>query len=286
MSELRKRMTEDLEIRHYSPRTIRCYVDRVAKFARFFNRSPVDLGLEDIRTYQVYLVEQKKASWTVFNQTVCALRFLYKVTLQREEIIEHIPYGKKESKLPVVLIRHELVTFFQAVRNLKHRTVLKTMYGAGLRIMEALRLRIEHVDNERFQIRVCQGKGRKDRYTLLSVTLLESLREYWSVYHPKTWLFPGACTEVPMNPSSIQRASIKARRILGMKKRVTTHTMRHCFATHLLESGVDLKTIQVLLGHSSLATTARYLHVLKKTIQPSEGPFDLLGAVSKVETEA
>jgi integrase/recombinase XerD len=262
MTELRQQMITDLRIRNYSPRTIDCYVDCVARFARYFGQSPVALGSEHIRAYQTHLVETKRTSWSAFNQAVCALRFLYGTTLRQPSVIEAIPFPRQPKTLPVVLSRAELGRFFAAIPNLKHRVVLMTMYGAGLRLEEALHLRVADVDSARQCLRIEQGKGQKDRYTLLPPTLLEHLRTYWKATRPASvWLFPGRPADVPLTPTAIQRRCGPAARRAGLTKRVTTHTMRHCFATHLLEAGTDLRTIQQLLGHRSLQTTAVYLHV-------------------------
>ncbi len=261
MTALRQRMIADLRIRNYSPRTIECYTERVSAFARHFGKSPTELGSEHIRAYQTVLVERKRASWTVVNQTVCALRFLYGTTLRRPGLVEQIPLPRQPKRLPVVLSRAEVARFFAAVPNLKHRTVLMTMYAAGLRLTETLRLRASDVDTGRQCLRVAQGKGQKDRYTLLPPTLLQQLRKYWKATRPSHWLFPGRRPDQPLTVTAIQRSCAPAARRAGLAKRVSTHTMRHCFATHLLEAGTDLRTIQQLLGHTSLGTTAVYLHV-------------------------
>ena len=268
MTALRQRMIADLRIRNYSPRTIACYVDCVARFAQYFGQSPVALGAEHIRAYQTHLVETKRTSWSAFNQAVCALRFLYGTTLQQPGVIEHIPFPRQPRTLPVVLSRAELGRFFAAIPNQKHRTVLMTLYGAGLRLAEALHLRIADVDSARHCLRIAPGKGQKDRYTLLSPTLLQQLRTYWKATHPASvWLFPGQQAATPLDATAVQRQCGPAARRAGLAKRVTTHTMRHCFATHLLEAGTDLRTIQQLLGHRSLQTTAVYLHV----VTPQQG---------------
>ena len=276
MTKLRQRMIDDLRIRNYSPRTIKTYTWCVARFAKHFGKSPAQLGREHIREYQIFLVQTKHASWTLFNQTVCALRFFYKVTLDRAELIEHIPFPKQEKKLPVVLSRDELARFIDAIANLKHRTILMTMYAAGLRLSEALGLRLSDIDSDRMLVRVQQGKGKKDRYVPLTTTLLGRLRDYWQHYRPKAWLFPGKTPDRPLSPCSVQRASAHARLKAHIAKPVTTHTMRHCFATHLLEAGTDLRTIQLLLGHGSLNTTAVYLHVATNALQSTERTPDLL----------
>jgi site-specific recombinase XerD len=286
MTKLRQRMIDDLRIRNYSPRTIETYTRCVAGFAKHFRRSPAELGPAQIREYQIFLVQTKHTSWTLFNQTVCALRFLYKVTLGRAELIEHIPYPKQEKKLPVVLSRDELARFFDAITNRKHRTILMTMYGTGLRISEALGLRVSDIDSDRMLVRVQQGKGKRDRYVPLSPTLLCQLREYWQTYRPQSWLFPGGHLDRPLSPCSVQRVSARARLKAHLAKPVTTHTMRHCFATHLLEAGTDLRTIQLLLGHSSLQTSAVYLHVATNALQSTEHPPDLLERATKTKTAA
>jgi site-specific recombinase XerD len=203
------------------------------------------------------------------------------VTLSRKGIIEQIPFPRQEKKLPVVLSPVELREFFAAVDNLKYRTALMTMYAAGLRISEALGLQVSDIDGARMLIHVRQGKGRRDRYVTLWPTLLAGLREYWKAYTPSTWIFPGRSADHYLSPTSVQRACSWARAKAGIVKPVTTHTMRHCFATHLLEAGTDLRTIQLLLGHRSLSTTAVYLHVAGKDLGSKEGSMDLLGAVGK-----
>ncbi len=276
MSILRQRMIEDLRIRNYSERTIQIYVDRVSQFARHFGKSPHVLGPEQIRQYQVFLVQCKKASWSVFNQTVCALRFFYRVSLKRDWTVEHIPFPKKEKKLPVILSCREVERFFVAVPNLKHRTILMTIYATGLRISEALALRLEDIDSSRMVVEVRQGKGKKDRYIPLSETLLEQLRTYWKCYRPTSWLFPGEDFQVPLGVSSVQKVCKRAAERAGLAKGVTAHRLRHCFATHLLEAGTDLKTIQVLLGHRSLQSTSIYLHVAAQAAGYKRRPQDLL----------
>lgn len=276
MTPLRQRMVDDLRVRNYSPRTIDMYVHCVSQFARHFGKSPDKLGPEHIREYQTFLVNTRKASWALFNVAVCALRFFYKYTLGKPWIIEHIPFPKQEKKLPVVLSPEELATFFQAVPNLKHRTVLKTMYGSGVRIAEALALQLDDIDSSRRLIRVQQGKGRRDRYTILPPTLLEGLREYWKSSRSRPWLFTGQTPQQPLTQSAMHKAVRRGRKKARLTKRITTHTMRHCFATHLLEEGVDLRTIQVLLGHRSLNTTALYLHVAAGALRSDGKPIDLL----------
>jgi site-specific recombinase XerD len=254
-------MIEDLRIRNYSERTVETYVMRVAKFALHFGKSPDLLGLEEIRSYQLHLVEVLRSSWAVFNQTVCALRFLYIVCLKRPWNVQHIPFPRQPKKLPVILSLQEIDRLFGAVDNLKHRTLLMTIYAGGLRLSEALHLRVKDIDNQRMALHVRQGKGAKDRYALLTETLLEQLRAYWRRERPADWLFPGRDAGSSLTHSSVQRVCKAAALKAGLGKRVSPHTLRHCFATHQLETGTDLRTIQVLLGHRSLDTTSLYLHV-------------------------
>jgi len=276
-SLLRTRMIEDLRIRNYSEKTVKVYVRCVALFAKYFRRSPEELGADEVRKYQRYLVEEKKASWTFFNQTVCALRFLYGQTLKVDWPVKQIPFPRQERRLPEVLSLSEVAKFLSCVSALLYRTILQTIYGAGLRLTEALHLKPSDIDSERMVIRVRQGKGKKDRYVTLSPTLLETLREYYKAYRPKgEWLFPNRTGDYPIHPTAVQRASRKAAQVAGINKRVTPHMLRHSFATGLLEAGVDLRTIQVLLGHGSLNTTAIYLHIAVGAQQTRREMADLL----------
>jgi integrase/recombinase XerD len=276
MTELRQRYLEDLRLRNYSPKTLQTYVECVSLFARYFKRSPEQLGPEHIREYQLYLVDEKKCSWSRYNQTVCALRFLYRNTLGCDWAVTHIPFPRKQQKLPVVLSRDEAAQFLRSIKCLKHRTLLSLCYGAGLRIGEALHLKVDDIDSQRMMIRVRQAKGNKDRYVMLSAKLLELLREYWRVKRPTTWLFPSRLNNKPLNPCTIQHVCQRARQDSGIRKPVTPHTLRHSFASHLLEAGADLRTIQLLLGHNSLQTTSVYTHVSQKSVLATVSPFDLL----------
>ena len=280
MTKLRQRMIEDMQIRNLSPHTIDPYVRAVTKFAFHFGQSPSLLEPEQIRDYQLFLIRRKKASWAVFNQTVCALRFLYGTTLKKDWSIDHIPFPKQPRKLPVVLSSSEVGIFLQAIRNIKHRTMFMIMYSAGLRVGELTQLLVTDIDSSRKVIRVCQGKGRADRYVPLFPSLLKALRTYWRHYRPEPWLFPGYPTAQPISRSAVQRVCNKIRRKLKLAKPVTPHTFRHAFATHLLEAGTDLRTIQILLGHRSLSTTAVYLHVAVNAQQLTDEAQDLLGSVA------
>lgn len=276
MTELRQRYLQDLRRRNYSPKTLQTYVECVSLFARYFKRSPEELGPEHIREYQRYLVEEKKCSWCRFNQTVCALRFLYRNTLGRDWAISHIPFPRKQRKLPVVLSRDEAAQFLASIKNLKYRAILSLCYGAGLRINEALHLQVTDIDSKRMMIRIRQAKGHKDRYVMLSPKLLELLREYWKKEHPTTWLFPARAKDKPLGACTLQHACQRARRHSGIQKPLTPHTLRHSFASHLLEAGANIRTIQLLLGHNSLQTTAVYTHVSQTTVGETVSPFDLL----------
>lgn len=281
MTALRERMLADLRLRNYSPKTQQVYVERVARFARHFGRSPEKLGPEEVRAYQVHLLEEK-VSWSVFNQVVCALRFLYRVTLRRSWAVDQIPFPRQAKRLPTVLGTEEAERLLGAVGSLKHRTMLMLAYGAGLRVSEVVGLRVEDIDSQRMVIRVREGKGRKERLVMLSPVLLEALRRYWRWARPREWLFPGQDPNRPLSVRSLQKVCERARRVAGLQKRVTVHALRHSFATHLLEAGTDLRLIQELLGHRSLKTTAIYTHVAVHRLAAVASPLDRLGGV--VET--
>ena len=275
MTPLRHRMIEDLEIRNYSRGTIKNYIRYVSGFARHFWRSPDKLGPEELRTYQLYLIKTKRVSWSYFNGIVCALRFLYVVTLGQPDMIQRLPYAKKPKTLPTVLSLDEVRRFLGAIGNAKHRMVLITAYAGGLRISEALGLRATDIDSQRSVLHIHLGKGRKDRMVPLSDKLLMLLRAYYAEQRPGTYLFPGQ-TDRPLSPKSIQQACKRAREAAGLRKRVTPHTMRHSYATHMLEAGTDLRTLQVILGHSSISSTAIYLHVRRHRLAAARSPLDLL----------
>ena len=276
MSALRRRMIEDMTLRNFAPHTIQVYVERVATFARYYNVSPQRLGPEQIRAYLLYLVQERHVSWSYFNQARCALQFLYRVTLGKDWVVEAVACPKQQKKLPIVLSLDELVQFFKAVTNLKHRAILMTTYAAGLRLSEVCHLRVDDIDSQRMVIRIRQAKGHKDRYVMLSPRLLAILRQYWKAVRPRHYLFPGADPDRPINPRTVQEACKAALLASGLKKKVTVHTLRHSFATHLLEAGTDLRTIQILLGHQNLSTTARYLHVSTAALKATHSPLDAL----------
>jgi integrase/recombinase XerD len=275
LSPLRRRMIEDMTVRNLSPATQRSYIYAVAKFSQYFGCSPDRLGMEDVRAYQVQLVAQG-LSWPALNQTVCALRFFYGVTLGQTDLPERIPYAREPRKLPLVLGADEVVRFLEAVPGLKSRTALTTAYAAGLRASEAVRLKVSDIDSSRMMIRIEEGKGAKDRYAMLSPQLLTILRGYWRLARPRQWRFPGRDERRPIDPQVLHAACRSACTAAGLAKRVTVHTLRHSFATHLLEAGTDIRIIQVLLGHSNLQTTARYTQVASTTIRNTASPLDRL----------
>jgi integrase/recombinase XerD len=277
MTVLRQRMHEDLRVRNYSPRTQQTYIDRVAKFAMHFRRSPDLLGPDEIRAYQVYLVEERKASWTTLNQTVCALRFFYRVTLGKDWTIRHIPYAKAEKPLPVVLSLAEAEALFARIDNFKHLAMLLIAYSGGLRVSEIAHLQVADIDSGRMVIHVRRGKGRKDRVVPLSPVLLAILREHWRGSRPRGYLFVGQDGSRPISTKTLAKLCRHAGQRAGLRKRVTPHTLRHTFATHHLEAGTDLRTLQLMMGHTSLKTTSRYLHVSTDRIRSAKTPLELLG---------
>jgi integrase/recombinase XerD len=284
MTSLRQRMTEDMQVRNLALNTQRSYVQQVSLFARHFNRSPEDLGPEEIRAYQVFLTNEKNLSPGSVLIAVAALRFLYKVSLKRDwPFDEVIPAPKKPQRLPVVLSPEEVQQFLSSVAMTKHRAILTTCYAAGLRISEAVRLRPTDIDSQRMVIRVEQGKGQKDRYVMLSERLLDILRSWWRVDKPRHWLFLGDLPGQHISKDAVEQACQKAHRLSGIRKPVTPHSLRHAFAVHLLESGTDVRTIQLLLGHRSLATTARYLRIATAKVCSTSSPLDLLPRPVSIE---
>jgi len=259
-------MIEDLKIRNRSPKTIEAYVRHVAQFARHFGRSPEVLGPEEVRQYQLYLLG-KNASWSQFNQSVSGLRFLYGVTLGRPEQVPRIPYGRRPKKIPRVLSQAEVLELLECIPSRKIRTVLTTIYATGMRIDEALHLGVADIDSRQMTILVNRGKGNKQRLVPLSRPLLAELRDWWRVHRNPRWLFPGDKPDRPLGASSVQKACKVAAAQAGLKRGATPHTLRHTFATELLEAGVDVLTIQKLLGHSSLSATLIYLHVRRDHLQ-------------------
>lgn len=275
MTPLRRRLIDDMTVRNLSPATQQSYVYAVAKFSRFFGQSPDQLGVEEVRAYQIHLVGQG-LSWSHINQVSCALRFFFGVTLGRQAAIDHIVRAREPRKLPIVLSGEEIARFLEAVPGLRSRAALTTAYGAGLRVSEVASLKIGDLDSSRMVIRVEHGKGGKSRYVMLSPQLLTILRIYWRLAKPGHWLFPGRDVGRPVSTATLQAACRVAVREAGLSKPVTVHSLRHSFATHLLEAGTDIRIIQVLLGHSRLATTAIYTRVATSVIAGTPSPLDRL----------
>jgi len=272
-------MLEDMQIRNLTLRTQTTYVRQISLFARHFGRSPEALGLNEVRAYQLYLTNEKKLSPNSITVAVAALRFLYKVTLRKSWTLESdLPLPKPAHKLPVVLSPEEVVRFLACVRGQKHQTILTTCYAAGLRIGEALHLRPADIDSQRMVIRVEEGKGQRDRYVMLSPKLLQILRDWWRLERPKVWLFPGDVAGQPISQPAVRMACQEACHSAGSRKNISPHSLRHAFAVHLLESGTDLRTIQLLLGHRTLTTTARYLSIATSKVCSTSSPLDLLPA--------
>lgn len=276
MTPLRRRMIDDLRILNYSPDTIELYVRQVARFARHFGKSPEHLDEDHIRQYQVFLVNNA-VSWSVFKQALAALKFLYGTTLRKPWIIRRIRHPKTSKKLPVILSLGEVSRLIHAPANPKHRAILATLYATGVRVSELTHLRLEDIDSRRMVVHVRHAKGSKERVVMLSARLLPQLRAYWKIKRPKPFLFPGAEPAVPITPATIRSIVKLAAQKARITKHVHPHTLRHCFATHLLEAGVDLRTIQLLLGHRSLRTTAIYLHVASSSLLQTPSPLDFLG---------
>jgi integrase/recombinase XerD len=281
MSPLRRRMIEDMQIRNLTLNTQRVYVEQVGRFARHFRKSPEHLGPAEIRSYLLYLANDKRLAASSIIVTVSALRFFYTVTLRRPWVVEDdIPAGKQAKKLPVVMSQDEVARFLAAVDNLKHRVILTVCYATGLRISEAVRLKPDAIDSRRMVIRVEQGKGRKDRYVMLPPRLLELLRDYWQRTHPGVWLFPGDRPDRPICPLTINHTCREVRLRCGIGKPVAPHSLRHAFAVHLLEAGTDLRTIQLLLGHRNLSTTAQYLLIATSKVCATTSPLESLHTIS------
>ena len=276
MTDLRRRMDDDMVVRGMAVRTRETYLAAVTGLAKFYHRSPDQISDEEVQAYLLHLIRDRHRSWNTCHIVVHGLRFLYHTTLKRDRTTFSIPSMRQPGKLPAILSRAEVERILAHAGNLKHRTMLMTTYAAGLRLNEALHLRVTDIDSARMTIRVEQGKGGKDRYTVLSRRLLEALRGYWKSARPSTWLFPSQETGQPLHPTALQRAYHLAKRHAGITKPGGIHGLRHAFATHLLEAGVDLHTIQRLLGHGHISTTTRYLQLTRHTEMGPDSPLDLL----------
>jgi len=282
MTPLRKRMLEDMQLRNLTPETQRNYIHHVAGFAKYFRKSPELLDLEAVRQYQLYLLNERKLSPETINQYISAIQFLYLTTLEMPWTTEYFPRVRRPHKLPVVLSQEEVLAFFDHIPSLKYRAALMIAYGAGLRVSEVVALHVADIDSQRMLLRVQQGKGQKDRYAMLSPRLLDVLRRYFrAIRPPGDYLFPSWRKEYHLSTASLQLACREAALRAGIRKRVTVHTLRHSFATHLLESGTDIRIIQVLLGHSQIDTTARYAAVSPQVVAATASPLDAMGQKAK-----
>ena len=277
MSALRKQMEADMALRGLAYRTRQAYIESVAKFAKFYGRSPDRITEAESQSYLLHLLQERKLAHSSCNVVASALQFFYRVTLKRREAEFCLPRPKVPQRLPHILSREEVAALFEHTANLKHRAFLMTTYGGGLRLLEACHLKVSDIDSDRMTIRIEQGKGAKDRYTLLSPRVLAELRRYWIAHRPERWLFPSPRdADLPMLPKSAQRIFYAAKDRAGITKQCGIHGLRHAFATHLLEGGVDVHTIQRLMGHGNLSTTARYLHLAQKHLSGASSGLDLL----------
>jgi site-specific recombinase XerD len=279
MTRSRKMMLEELERRNYSPRTTECYIRAVEDFARYFHCPPDRLGPQHIREYQAYLFSQRKLAPSSVTQRLAALRFFFIKTLKRPWSVAETPYPKKVRRLPTVLSQEEVAQLINAAPTPFYRILLMTLYATGARRAELARLQVSDIDSQRMVVHIQGGKGREDRDVMLSPVLLEALREYWRRLKPKTWLFPGSRWHTaprPITSKVIWHACHKAALRAGLHQGVHPHTLRHCFATHLLEAGADLRTIQVLLGHHDLEETTLYLHLSRRHLSATASPLDSL----------
>ena len=284
MTPLRHKMINDMILRRFAPATQKAYVNAVDGLARFYHKSPDKLNNEHIQKYLLYLTKDKKLSRSSCHVIIHGLRFFYTQTLNYDSTNFTMPTCKKEKRLPEILSHEEISNLFMAATSLKQRALLMTTYSAGLRVSEVVNLKISDIDSKRMTIRVRQSKGNKDRYTLLSDKLLTELRIYWRKYRPAYWLFPGQDADKPMTVSTALKMYNQAKKRAGITKGRGIHTLRHCFATHLLEAGTDLPTIQKLLGHSSIKTTLVYLRVTTKKLSSTKSPLDLIEC--EVDTDA
>jgi integrase/recombinase XerD len=276
MTELENQLKFDMELRGYSPKTIKNYLLCVSNFAKHYDKSLELLGENEVRNYLHYCITEKHLCEGTVNYIHSALKFFYTKTLDREWKTEKLKRIKERRKLPVILSQTEVKAILEAIENLKHKAALSTIYGAGLRISEAAKLKVSDIDNKNMQIIIREGKGKKDRYSLLSQKNLELLREYWKRYKPSDFLFEGKNPSGYISPRTIQEAFYEAKNKAGIKKAASVHTLRHSFATHLLEAGTDICYIQRLLGHTSLQTTTIYLHLRRMDLLNIKSPLDTL----------
>jgi len=282
MTPLRKRMIEDMQLRNLAPETQRTYLHHVTGLAQFYQTSPEHLNLEDIRQYQVYLANECRYSAESVNQFLSAVKFLYGITMEAPFDTGCLLRARIPKNAPIILSQQEVACFFDHVPSIRYRAALMVAYGAGLRVSEVAALKVADIDSQRMLLRVQKGKGQRDRYAMLSPRLLEVLRAWWRAARPTGWLFPGWRVNRHLTPASLQSACHDAAQQAGLRKRITVHTLRHSFATHLLENGTDIRVIQVLLGHRSIDTTAHYTQVSRRVISGTESPLDHLEARKKL----
>jgi integrase/recombinase XerD len=281
MGKLHDQMREDLLLKAYSPHTQNAYLRCARHFASHYMRSPQEMGEKEIRGFLLHLVRDRKASPATQDMYVNALKFLYTVTLKRPEVVNDISHPKRPHTLPVILSPEEVLRIFEAIRSVKYKAIIATAYAAGLRVSEVCGLRIADIDSQRMRIHVRAGKGKKDRYVMLGESLLALLRQYYQAARPKgEYLFPGQKPQRHITTTAVNKVLRQVIAATGLSKRVTMHTLRHCFATHLLEAGTDIRILQVLLGHSSIRTTLRYTHITDRLIQKLVSPLDMIQPVS------
>jgi integrase/recombinase XerD len=278
MTPLRKRMIEDMQLRNFSPQTQRTYVHHIAGLAQFYQTSPEHLNLEDLRQFQVYLASDCRYSAESLNQFVSAAKFLYGVTLEAPFDAGALLRARVPMRAPIILSQQEIERFFENVPSLRNRAALMVAYGAGLRVSEVVAVKVSQIDSQRMLLRVEQGKGHRDRYAMLSPRLLQVLPIWWRAVRSTEWLFPGWRVNAHLTPASLQQACRDAVERAGLRKRITVHSLRHSFATHLLENGTDIRVIQVLLGHRRIDTTARYVAVSSQLVSQTQSPLDQLEA--------
>ena len=277
MGKLQEQMKSDLLLKRYSPHTTRAYLHCIRNFAKHFMRSPAEMGETEVRQFILHLARERKASASVHTTHVTALKFLYRITLRRPEVVQHLPYPKRPKTLPEVLTMQEVLALFRAIKSATYKAILALAYGAGLRISEVCTLKPTDIDSQRMRIHVRRGKGNRDRYVLLGETMLTLLREYYPKARRKgDYLFPGQKPQTPLTPAAIRKVLKMVAAQAGLSKKITPHTLRHSFATHLLETGYDLRVVQALLGHASIQTTQRYTHITDRLLSLTRSPLDLI----------
>ena len=278
MTTLREKMAAEMQLRRFSENTQESYLRSVTGLASHYGISPDTITGDQLKSYVLFLINKRKLGWSSINVITTGIRFFYTEVLGRKDMSLAIPPRKTPRSLPEIFSRSELIALFGSIVNIKHRTMLMAAYGCGLRVSEVISLKVANIDSSRMMVRICHGKGDKDRYTILSPRLLDELRSYWKAYRPdpKSWLFPNRSTKERLTRSTPQLVFKEAKKKAGIRKNVTFHSLRHSFSSHLLEAGVDIRTIQILLGHSSITTTARYLHVARKNLGSIKSPLDLL----------